>query len=551
MAVLCCPVLKARKLLGSLPSMEFQIADLFEAVVDAVPTNEALVCGRDGRAEYRCNYDELEHRANRVANALAGLGIGDGDHVGIHLYNSVEWIEVMLGLFKLRAVPVNVNYRYVADELAYLFADADLRAVVTDPQFEGLIEEVRSRLPGLHDVVVRGEQYEKLLAEATDARPDGSQRSADDLYLLYTGGTTGMPKGVMWRHEDIYFASLGGRGTPSKGLPALVLPDEVADRARRGDPIRRRLPLCPLMHGGAQWVALQTLLNGGTLVLDVDRHFDAHNALRLLADEKVELTMLIGDATARPLADALAAHPGAYDLNSLQVIASGGAIMSPAVKSQLQQLLPTTKVVDTFGASETGGQGRLSTHGGTRALRLVTDEHTAVFDDDLRPIEPGSGIVGKLARRGWIPLGYYKDPDKTAATFPVVDGVRWSVPGDNALVEADGTITLLGRGAMSINTGGEKVFPEEVEGAIKSHPAVFDALVVGVPDDRFGQRVAAVVSLRDGALEQSDEELAAHARSHISGYKVPRLWVRVDACRRLPTGKPDYAWARDVATANA
>jgi acyl-CoA synthetase (AMP-forming)/AMP-acid ligase II len=474
-----------------------------------------------------------------------------GDHVGIHLYNSVEWIEVMLGLFKLRAVPVNVNYRYVADELAYLFADADLRAVVTEPQFGEMVAEVRAGLPGLDDVVVRGEQYEKLLAAADDARPGGADRSADDRYLLYTGGTTGMPKGVMWRHEDIYFASLGGRGTPSKGLPALTRPDQVAERARHGDPIRRRLPLCPLMHGGAQWVALQTLLNGGTLVLDVDHHFDAHNALRLLADESVELTMLIGDATARPLADALASAPDAYDLTALQVIASGGAIMSPAVKRQLQELLPTTKVVDTFGASETGGQGRLSAGVGTHGLRLVTDEYTAVFDDALTPIEPGSGNVGKLARRGWIPLGYYKDPDKTIATFPIIDGVRWSVPGDNAVVEADGTITLLGRGAMSINTGGEKVFPEEVEGAIKSHPAVFDALVVGLPDQRFGQRVAAVISIRDDAVEPTDEELATHTHSHVSGYKVPRAWVRVDVCKRLPTGKPDYAWARDVALAGA
>jgi acyl-CoA synthetase (AMP-forming)/AMP-acid ligase II len=524
--------------------MEFQIADLFEAVADAVPANEALVCGRGGQAEIRGTYAELEHRANRVANAFTDLGIGVGDHVGIHLYNSVEWVEVMLGLFKIRAVPVNVNYRYVADELAYLFADADLRAVVTDPQFEGLVADVRSGLPGLHNVVVRGEQYELLLAAADDGRPDGSRRSAGDLYLLYTGGTTGMPKGVMWRHEDIYFASLGGRGTPSRGLPALARPDEVADRARRGDPIRRRLPLCPLMHGGAQWVALQTLLNGGTLVLDVDHHFDARNALRLLADESVELTMLIGDATARPLADALAADPDAYDLSALQVIASGGAIMSPAVKRQLQELLPTTKVVDTFGASETGGQGRLSTGGGQRALRLMTDEYTAVFDDSLTPVEPGSGVVGRLARRGSIPLGYYKDPDKTAATFPVVDGVRWSVPGDNAVVEADGTITLLGRGAMSINTGGEKVFPEEVEGVIKSHPAVVDALVVGVPDERFGQRVAAVVSFRDDLPTPDDQQLTTYARSHVSGYKVPRTWVHVDVCKRLPTGKPDYAWAK-------
>lgn len=531
--------------------MEFQIADMFEAVVDTVPSNEALVCAAQGRAELRMTYAELDARANRAANAFRGLGIGVGDHVGIHLFNCSEWIESMLGLFKLRAVPVNVNYRYVAEELSYLFADADLRAVVTEPEFEAPIEQIRPGLPLLDHVVVRGQAYEQLLAAAGGPRPRVDGRSADDLYLLYTGGTTGMPKGVVWRHEDIYFASLGGRGTPSRGLPPLKRADEVVERARQGDPIKRRLPLCPLMHGGAQWIALETLLNGGALVLDVDRHFDAPNALQVLSDERVELTMLIGDATARPLADALSSDGDRFDLSALQVLASGGAIMSPAVKEQLRRLLPRTKVVDTFGASETGGQGRLSAQSAGGALRLVTDENTTVFDSDRRPVLPGSGTTGKLARRGWIPLGYYKDPGKTAETFPVIDGVRWSIPGDDAIVEGDGEIVLLGRGAMSINTGGEKVFPEEVEGAIKRHPTVFDALVVGVPDPRFGQRVAAVVSFRKDAEPPTDDELAKSVRSHVSGYKVPRTWVRVAQCERLPTGKPDYSWAREVAMSTA
>jgi acyl-CoA synthetase (AMP-forming)/AMP-acid ligase II len=526
--------------------MEFQIADLFEAVVDAVPNHEALVCGFDGFIRRRSTYLELDARANRVAHGFARLGIGVGDHVGIHLYNGPEWIETMLGLFKLRAVPVNVNYRYVADELAYLFDDADLRAIVTEPEFEETVRDVRAKVTGLHHVVVRGDGYESWLAAASGERVDVGARSADDLYLLYTGGTTGMPKGVMWRHEDIYFAALGGRGTPSRGIPPLARPDEVGERARRGDPIARRLPLCPLMHGGANWVSLETLLNGGALVIDGSRHFDAVNALRLLADERVELTMLIGDATARPLADALGADRAAFDLGALQVIASGGAVMSPSVKDQLRRLLPTTKVVDVFGASETGGQGRL-TFGRDTAARLVTDDRTAVFDDHLRLVPPGSGVVGKLGRRGWIPLGYYKDPVKTAATFPVIDGVRWSIPGDNAVVADDGTITLLGRGAMSINTGGEKVFPEEVEGAIKSHPAIFDALVVGVPDERFGEKVVAVVSFRPDVAVPDDDELDEHVRAHVSGYKAPRRWIRVAQCERFPTGKPDYTWARQLA----
>jgi 3-oxocholest-4-en-26-oate---CoA ligase len=531
--------------------MEFQLADLFDAVVDTVPDAEALVCGAGGAVTLRRSYAELDERVSRAAHALAALDVGAGSHVGIDLFNGPEWIEVMLALFRLGATPVNVNYRYTAEELAYLFADADLTLVLTDPVLEPAVEQARASVPAVRHVVTIGPDYEERLAAAPTARPVPGTRSADDLYLIYTGGTTGMPKGVMWRHEDIYFASLGGRGTPSRGVPALRRPEEVVDRVRRGDPITRRLPLCPLMHGGAQWVALQTLLTGGALVLDTDRHFDAEHALALLAGELVELTMLIGDATARPLADALDRAPDRYDLSALQVVASGGAILSPAVRDHLRALLPGVKVVDTFGASETGGQGRLTGARSGAPPRLLADDRTTVLDDHLRPVEPGDGTVGRVASRGWIPYGYYKDPVKTAATFPVIGGVRWSVPGDRAVVEADGTITLLGRGAMSINTGGEKVFPEEVEAVVKAHPSVFDALVVGVPDERFGQRVVAVVSMRPGGVPVDDEALRGHVREHLSGYKVPRSWVRVETCRRLPTGKADYAWARAVATGEA
>ncbi len=531
--------------------MEFNLADLFEAVVDTVPGSEALVIGERGRASRRLTFAELDRRANQLARVLADTGVAPGAHVGLHLRNGIEHIEAMLAAYKLRATPVNMNHRYVAAELRYLVDDADLVTVITEPDLQDVIGSIRGDARRLGEVLVTGNDYEVRLA-ATSADPlDVGPRSADDLYLLYTGGTTGMPKGVMWRHEDIYFASLGGRGTPSQGVPALVRPDDIVERVRAGGAIRRRLPLCPLMHGGASWIALQSLLSGGTLVLATDRHFDPGDALGLLSSERIDLTMVIGDATARPLADALAAAPdGAYDLGGLQVIASGGAILSPSVKAQLRELLPATKVVDTFGASETGGQGRLSTSHRTGPPRLVTDHHTAVLDDDDRPIPPGEGRVGRLARSGAIPFGYYKDPIKTAETFPVIDGVRWSVPGDLARVEADGSLTLLGRGATSINTGGEKVFPEEVEGVLKAHRSVFDAMVVGVADERFGERVVAVVSLRSptaAAPEPSDEDLGAHARAHLSGYKVPRDWVRVARCERLPTGKPDHAWAARVA----
>jgi len=529
--------------------VEFNLADLFEAVAEAVPGREALVVGRGGVAVSRATYAELDVRANRLANGLVGLGIGPGDHVGLHLFNDAEYVEAMLAAYKLRAVPVNVNYRYVAEELDYLFRDADLVAVITEPELAAVVEEVAADVPLLDHVVVRGQGYEALLASSS-ARPPIGARSGDDLYLLYTGGTTGRPKGVMWRHEDIYFASLGGRGTPSQGVPALERPEDVRGRALGVDPIRRRLPLCPLIHGGAMWIALQSLLSGGTVVLDADRHFAPEAALGLMSGEWIDLIMVIGDATARPLVDALHAAPGVFDLSSLRVIASGGAVLSPAVQAELRALLPTTKVVDTFGASETGGQGRLTGSRPGLPPRLLTDPDTAVLDDELRPVEPGSGRIGHLARRGRIPFGYYKDTEKTAATFPLIDGVRWAVPGDQALVEADGSITLLGRGSQCINTGGEKVYPEEVEGVLKHHPAVFDALVIGVPDERFGQRVAAVVALRPGSVPEGqpiDALLEAHAREHLSGYKVPRTWVHVDRCARLPTGKADYATARRTA----
>jgi acyl-CoA synthetase (AMP-forming)/AMP-acid ligase II len=529
----------------SLPAVEFNLADLFEAVARTVPDAEALVCADGAGVSVRWSYAQLDARADRLAHALTAQGIGPHDFVGLHLHNGPEFIEGMLALYKLRAVPVNVNYRYVADELGYLFADSGMRAVITEPDMAPLIDSIRDDLPDLGAVLVTGDGYDELLATQPQGPVDVGPRSGDDRYVLYTGGTTGRPKGVLWRHEDIYFASLGGRGTPSKGVAMLTEPGQIVERARRGDPIMRRLPLCPLIHGGAMWVALQTLLTGGALVLDSDRHFDPTNALDLLAGERVELTMLIGDATARPLADSLAGDRGRWDLSGLQVIASGGAVLSASVKEQLRVLLPGTAVIDTFGASETGGQGRLTRAADGGALRLVTDEETAVLGDDLQPVGPGE--VGRLARCGYIPLGYHGDAARTAATFVEVDGVRWSVPGDLARLERDGSITLLGRGSTSINTGGEKVFPEEVENIVKSHPAVFDALVVGVPDERFGERVAAVIAYRPSAEVPTVDELAAHCRVHLSGYKVPRLWVPVARCARLPTGKPDYAWARPIA----
>ena len=536
--------------------MQFNLADLFEAVADAVPEREAIVFG-----DVRLTYRDLDERATRLAHVLAAHGIGAGDHVGLWLYNGNEYLEGMLAAFKLAAVPVNVNYRYVADELRYLFTDADLKAVVHEPEFASTLAAIRSEVPLLGMALAKGTAYETALAGVSPVR-DFGPRSADDLYILYTGGTTGMPKGVLWRHEDIFFGALMG-GNP--GGPGIERPELIVDAALKGS--GRTLPACPFMHGTAHWVAFWAFFAGATVVISPDRHLDPARLLQLIADEQVTFLVIVGDAFARPLVDALeAVGPGRperpqaepersqagperpWDLTSLTAILSGGAILSPSVKDALLRLLPSTLVIDGFGTSETGGQGQMvATAGGDRGHpRFAVNPDTTVLDDDLRPVAPGSGVVGRLARRGRVPLGYYKDAEKSAATFPVVDGVRWAVPGDMATVEADGTITVFGRGSVSINSGGEKVYPEEVEAALKAHPKVFDAVVVGVPDERWGQRVVAVVRPRD-AEQPTLDELADHCHTLIAGYKVPRALVLVDDVVRSPSGKPDYRWARDQA----
>lgn len=519
----------------------FNLADLFEGAAAALADQESVVAGGDGIATERFTYAELDARANQVAHHLASIGIGAGDHVAVHLTNCAEFMEISLGIFKLRAVPINGNFRYTVDELRYVFDDAEVKAIFTQPH---LVEVARSAAQG-HPVIVTGADYETLLAAQPDTRPDIGERSGDDRYLLYTGGTTGMPKGVIWRHEDLFFGALGGLGAPRQGLDKLENPDQIGDFVRKGTGITRRLPLCPLIHGGAQWIALGALLTGGTVLLTVDHSFDPASALRFATDERAEFLMLIGDALARPLADELAAHRELYDLSELKLISSSGAILSPSVKAALEAELPSTKIVDRYGASETGGQGRIQRDAtGSGPLRLLAGDDTTVLDENMAPIEPGSGVKGLLARRGWIPLGYWRDDAKTAIAFPVIDGVRHSVPGDMATIEEDGSIIVFGRGSMVINTGGEKVYPEEVEAAIKGHPAVFDCLVAGIPDDRFGQRVGAVISLREGHDRPSIEQIAARCRESIAGYKVPRTLIIADTVQRKVTGKGDYAWAR-------
>jgi acyl-CoA synthetase (AMP-forming)/AMP-acid ligase II len=521
--------------------MQFNLADLFERVVDTVPDRLALVAG-----DHRYTYAELDARANACAHWLLDAGAVAGDHVGIHAHNRAEWVETMIGCYKARVVPINVNYRYVVDELRYLYDNADLVALFFESQFGSRIEPAIDGLPRLRHVVRIADgtdvsdgldtvAYEDAIAAASPER-DLGPRFPDDRYILYTGGTTGMPKGVIWRQEDIFFAAMGGG---NYGGPGIETPEAIAQSVAPNPAVT--LALAPLMHGNAQWTMFNSFFGGGTLVLSTDRRFEPDHIWKLVADEGVNTISLVGDAMARPLVDAIA---GKGAPPSLFALVSGGAILSPAIKDQMHALMPQVLVLDSFGASETGANGVVETT--QSGPKFHMQDTTTVIDDDHRPVGPGE--TGWLARRGRVPLGYYKDEQKSAATFVEVDGVRWAVPGDRAVIELDGTITVLGRGSQSINSGGEKIFPEEVEAALKSHPAVFDALVVGVPNERWGEHVAAVVAFRVGE-EATLEQLVAHCRESIADYKVPRALSVVAEVERQPSGKPDYKWAKAIARA--
>ncbi len=541
--------------------MGFNIADLFERAVDAVPDRTAVVC--DGR---RLTYREFDEQASRLAHHLMAQGFGHGDHIGIYAQNSLEWLVAMVAAFKIRAVPININYRYVEDELVYLFDNADLVALIHDREYLDRIAAVTDRVPGLRHLIcidapagsaheadlaaVGSVPWPDALADQPDTRPD-LPRTDEDQYVLYTGGTTGMPKGVVWRHQDVFYA-LGG------GVDAYTN-ERVADGhqlARKAADNPNPMVVCnpaPLMHGAAQWGSLRFLFEGGTVVL-VGR-FSAEAVWSAVEAERVSTLTITGDAMARPLVEALAAEPDRWDLSSLVVVSSSAVVFSPGLKDQLFDLLPDIIIVDAIGSSESGMNGMVvqvkgqTLNQGGGGPTVTAGRDAVVLDDDLRPMAPGTGQVGKLARGGNIPIGYYKDPVKTAATFVTgADGSRYVVAGDFARLEEDGSITLLGRGSACINSGGEKIFPEEVESALKTHPDVYDVLVVGVPDERWGSAVCAVVQPRDHDRVPSLTDLADHARERVAGYKVPRHLVVCEEIVRSPSGKPDYPWATALAT---
>jgi len=526
--------------------MALNIADLFEHAADAVPERLAIACG-DAEITYR----DLEARSNQVAHYFAATGVGLGDHVGIYGRNSIELIEAILACYKLRAIPVNVNYRWVDGELRYLFSEAELVGLVYDRQFSDKVAALLPDYPGIEGVLAIDDGSDAVLpAGAVDfagaladqsAARDFGERSADDIYMLYTGGTTGYPKGVLWRHEDVW-RTLGG-GIDFTTGEALQDEWEQIRRGTAGPAGLVRLTTAPLIHGSAQWGTLPALFGGDTVIFVPQ--FDPHAVWRAVQRHRANLLMITGDAMARPLIEAFQEEE--YDVSSLLAISSNAALFSSSVKDQYLTLLPNVVITDAIGASETGFTGLGYVSAGNRKAEgptVTLGPSTIVIDEHNRPVGPGG--IGRIARGGHIPLGYYKDPVKTAALFVEVDGARYAVPGDFARVEEDGTITLLGRGNTCVNTGGEKVYPEEVEGALKSFAGVFDALVIGIPDERLGQRVAAVVQPRDGqAIDLA--ELEAHLRTKVAGYKVPRSVWMVEQISRTPAGKADYRWAHSYA----
>ncbi len=512
-----------------------QLADILETLADAVGERTALIAG-----DVVLTYAELDERATRLANHLAANGVGTGDHVAVHAPNCSEWVESFYACFKLRAVPVNINYRYVENELRYLYGNSDSVAVIVAPEYVEALDAVRDSFAELRHVLTIGSEYEAAIQAASSERAFG-ERSEDDIYIIYTGGTTGMPKGVMWRHEDLVLGALN-----SYRMGAEFDIDAFAEEVAGRDPMGL-LMMGPFMHGGCQWAMGNVHMIGGTFVLYTEPSFDPGSALRQASEAKVTSISIIGDAMGKPLAEHLLDPDSpSYDLSSVMAISNGAAPLTPGVRKLVREAIPTAMLVDSYGSSETGATGIGASAEDHTAPRFMTGPDTTVLTEnveDMRVAEVGER--GLMARSGYIPLGYYKDGEKTAATFPVVDGKRWVVPGDFARREDDGSISLLGRGSGSINSGGEKIFPEEVEATLMQHPAVADAAVVGTPHERWGQQVTALVKAKSG--NPDPEELRDHCKTIIADYKAPKTILFVDEVVRTPVGKIDYQAAKAMA----
>jgi 3-oxocholest-4-en-26-oate---CoA ligase len=536
--------------------VEFNAADIFEGVVQRIPDREAVVLG-----ETRLTYKELDARANKAAHALKKLNISQGSHIGIYAFNCIEWLEIMLGAYKLCAIPININYRYVEEELKYLMNNADIEAIFFHQQFSDKLNNIADALPLLKTYVSINDgsdaksdlvcvDYEALIEHESEEQVP-QLRSGDDQYILYTGGTTGMPKGVVWRMEDVLM-TLGG-GIDAVTGEKYPTPEALADKCLQDQ--TTALALAPLMHGAAQWQSFNAFFSGWKLVFNDQVTFDAHHAWDLIAKERVMNLTITGDAMGRPLCDALpAALQRGLDLSCLFVIASSASVFSSSIKDTMITLLPNLFIIDAVGSSETGAtgvnihtkDGKLKDSGG--GPKFNKPDFSAILNLETQQIIPQSDTetIGYLARKGHVPLAYYKDPEKSKKTFIDVEGERFSVPGDMAKYESDGQITLLGRGSVSINSGGEKIFPEEVEMALKAHPNVFDCLVVGVKDETWGQKVVAVIQRRDSS-ELTLEDLKETSAKYIASYKMPKALIFSDLIERAPSGKPNYQWAQEFA----
>lgn len=540
----------------------FTVPAVAKAVAAAIPHRELVIQG-----DRRYTYAQVIDRSNRLAaylhsqglgchterSALAGHEVGQ-DLLGLYAYNGNEFVEALLGSFAARVAPFNVNFRYVKSELQYLLADSGATALLYHGAFAPRVAEILPDLPQLrvliqiadgsgNDLLEGAVDYEAALASVSP-EPPPVQHCADDLYVLYTGGTTGMPKGVLWRQHDIFMTSFGGRNLMT-GEPSASI-DEIVERAASG-PGTKLMILPPLIHGAAQWSVMTAITTGQSVVFPtVVDHLDADDVVRTIEREKVAVVTVVGDAMARPLVAAI--EKGTADVSSLAVVANGGALLTPYVKQRLIETLPNAVVVDGVGSSETGAQmHHMSTSGAVATGTFNAGPDTFVAAEDLTAIlEPGHDGMGWLAQRGYVPLGYKGDAAKTAKTFPVIDGVRYAVPGDRARHGADGSVELLGRDSVTINSGGEKIFVEEVETAIASHPAVADVVVAGRPSERWGQEVVAVVALAEGASVEAGE-LVAHASNTLARYKLPKAIVFRPVIERSPSGKADYRWAREQA----
>jgi fatty-acyl-CoA synthase len=523
----------------------WNFADIYEAVAETVPDRPCQVQG-----DRTITWRDFDRRADALAADFVDAGLGHQAKVACYLYNGPEYVETMTAAFKAGMAPVNTNYRYGPDEIVYLFDNADAEAVVFHATFTELLEGVRDRLTKVRRWYVVSDEtgdgpewaapYEAVVSSGAPKPATSWGRSGEDLLLLYTGGTTGMPKGVMWRQDDL-FNVLGAGGNAVLGVPAAADTAELVSRIDPAAPGPVMLVACPLMHGTGQFSALNSMASGGTIISLANRRFDVEELLRTIEMHRATHLIIVGQAFAGPILDHLEAHPGMFDLSSLVLIVSSGVMWSRENKDGLLRHIPQVILFDSFGSSEAVGLGGSVSAAGAaeQTAKFALGPNTAVFDDNGERVQPGSEEIGMVSVGGFIPLGYYKDEAKTASTFRTFEGRRWSVPGDFATVNSDGSLHLLGRGSVCINTGGEKVFPEEVEEALKTHPGVRDAVVVGLPDTRFGETICAVVEPEQGcALTLGD--LSEHVKGKLAAYKAPRNVVIVDTIGRAPNGKVDY-----------